>query len=305
MTNVADPFNLQADPAAIDALEDAWKLQVEKLSWAADTINTAANRVLNGESWIGETATRYNDHRRRLVSDLDDGAELAGKVARALGECAQLLRSSQEQLTTEKQKLAGIPSDNANGTLTYRPRDDEETTRVQNAMRAATDIRARVESGLNRHAEVFNDAQNDLRRWEGNWMGKKVRVLNWNIQQGGEGNSIFGGNKGTESGDIGPMAQRFINGKVDVATLQEIFKGDADKLQEELNRRDPGGNWVVKFGNAGSRVHFDGVPWSDDMGNAVVVRQGDGLTAGKEHVHDLGDKGDEPRSAVEVPITVR
>jgi hypothetical protein len=325
MGNVADPFNLQADPAAIEALEDAWKLQVEKLSWAADTINSGANRVLNGESWIGETATRYNDHRRRLVTDLDDAAELAGKVARSLGECAQLLRSSQEQLTTEKQKLAGIPADNANGTLTYRPRNDEETTLVQNAMRAATDIRVRVENGLNKHAEVFNDASNDLGRWASNWVGKKVRVLNWNIQQGGDGNNLFGGNKGTESGDIGPMAQKFINGKIDVATLQEVFKGDAEKLQAELNRRDPGGNWVVKFAAPveeqqphphgqpeqpgikvpSRRMHWDGIPSMDEMGNAVVVRQGDSLTAGGQINHDLGEKGDEPRNAVEVPITVR
>ncbi|MCT2584466.1 hypothetical protein [Actinophytocola gossypii] len=70
---------------SLDALEDAWKSQVKQLSWAADTINDTANRVIGGEAWMGETAQRYDQHRRKLVDDLDRCAELTGKVARALG----------------------------------------------------------------------------------------------------------------------------------------------------------------------------------------------------------------------------
>ncbi|MEN3615373.1 hypothetical protein AAH979_38465 [Plantactinospora sp. ZYX-F-223] len=65
--------------------------------------------MIGSEAWTGETADRYDQHRRKLVADLDDCAELAGKVAGALGECAQTLRHNQEMLTREREKLSNRP----------------------------------------------------------------------------------------------------------------------------------------------------------------------------------------------------
>jgi hypothetical protein len=307
MTNAADLFDLQANPAAIDALEDAWKAQVKQLSWAADTINGAANRVMGGEAWLGETADRYDQHRRKLIADLDSCAELVGKVARALGECAQILRSGQDQLTTERQKLVKIRSDNAGGKLTFYPQDEQQKNLVENATQAANEIRSRVDSGLNGQAATFNSALNQLRQWQENWSGRTLKMLNLNIQQGGEGNSWKPwNNKGTEEGDIAPLAQRLVDNKIDVATLQETYKGDMDTLRDELNKKDPNGNWELRFGPAKeNKMHFDDVPGPDDFGNAVFVRTGDGLTASPTQNHDLGDKGDEHRAAAETEIHIR
>jgi uncharacterized protein YukE len=310
MANVADLWDLQADPNTLDTLEQAWHAQVKQLSWAADTITSAANRVVGSGAWKGETAERYNAHRQKLVGDLDRCAELTGKVATALGECAQVLRSAQSQLTTEKQKLANIQSDKASGSLTFHPKNDEETKRVNEATQAANQIRGRVDSQLNAQAAVFNSALGELRGWEQAWSGRTLKMVNWNIQQGGGGNKLWPRNdgKGTESADIPDLAARLRAGNVDIATLQEMWKGDAEKLEKELNKgADPGEKWEVNFGKASSRWHLEdnGFPirGHEDFGNAVVVRTGHGVTMGPTTVTDLGP-GDEPRSATRTRITV-
>lgn len=311
MGSVANLWDLEADLATLDALEGAWKSQVKQLSWAADTINDTANRVVGGAAWVGETADRYDQHRRKLVGDLDKCAELTDKVARALGECAQVLRHNQGLLTTEQQKLANIRSDNAGGKLTFYPANDQEKKLVNDAVQAANEIRGRVDQELNAQAEVFNSALGQLRGWERTWSARTMRMVNYNIQQGGGGNSPWpwSDEVGTDEGDLGKLAQRIIDGKVDVATLQEVFKGSAEKLEEELNKRAaPGERFEVHFGKASNEWHADdgGFPikGKEDVGNAVVVRTGNGVTTGPTSVHDLGP-GDEPRSATKVQINVR
>ncbi|MFC6015331.1 hypothetical protein ACFP2T_03855 [Plantactinospora solaniradicis] len=308
MGDTANLWDLEADPATLDALENAWKSQVKQLSWAAETISGAANQVIGSESWTGETADRYDQHRRKLVVDLDNCAELAGKVARALGECAQVLRHNQEMLTAERQKLAKIKSSEAGGKLTFHPADEQETKLVNDAIQLANDIRARVDRELNPQAATFNSALGQLRGWENTWSARNLRMLNYNIQQGGGGNSPWPWNKdvGTDQGDFGTLAQRMIDGKVDVATLQEVFEDGATKLEEELNKRAaPGEKWEVHFGPASKEWQADdGFPvirGREDFGNAVVVRTGNGVSTGFVSVPMLSP-GDEDRSATKVEI---
>lgn len=311
MGNVDDLWDLKADPATIDSLEQAWKAQVKQLSWAADTITTAANRVIGGDTWQGETADRYDQHRRKLVADLDKCAELTGKVAQALGECAQVLRHNQGLLTTEKQKLSGVRSDMASGSLTFYPKNPQETKLVTDATQAANDIRGRVDRELNAQAAIFRSARGELEGYQSTWSARTVTLLNWNIQQGGGGNKMFpygfgGDGHGTESSDIPDLARRLKTGNVDVATMQEMFRGDAEKLERELNKdAPPGEKWEVHFGKASDKTHLDdtGLPYhgTDDFGNAVVVRTGHGVTTGPTTVTNL-TPGDEPRSATRTQI---
>lgn len=299
---MGNPFELEARPEVLEAFQDAWKVQVEKLSWAADTINSAANRVIGGEAWEGETAERYEAHRRKLVADLDDCAEQAGKVADALAECAQVLRSGQNSLDAERQKLAGqgIPYP-APASL---PPEKQQVYR--DVMAAVEDIRARVDEGLNAQKAVFDAAGQRLGESEGVWSSRTLKTLNYNIQQGGGGNSFFG-DQGHQTDEMGSLAQRLVDGRIDVATLQEVFKEDAGKLEEELNKRAaPGERWEVRFGEASDKRRMDGwVLDKESFGNAVVVRTGNGVTAGDTTTHDLGDSGDERRSATETRINIR
>jgi hypothetical protein len=145
-------------------------------------------------------------------------------------------------------------------------------------------------------------------------------MVNYNIQQGGDGNQPWNlkdgwpqwprdNGKGTEPKDIPTLAQRIIDGKVDIATLQEVFKDNAQMLEDELNKRAaPGEKWEVHFGRASTRGQWEdsGFPYGgqEDFGNAVVVRTGNGVTTGPTTVTELGP-GDEPRSATRTQINVQ
>ncbi|WP_203863095.1 WXG100 family type VII secretion target, partial [Plantactinospora mayteni] len=309
MGNVANLWDLKADPAALESLAATWKSQVKQLTWAADTISGAANRVIGSEAWAGETAERYDQHRRKLVADLDDCSELAGKVARALGECAQVLRHNQELLAAERRKLASIRSDGAGGQLTFYPADEQEKKLVDGAVQVANEIRGRVNQELGAQALVFNQALRELKGRDGKWSSRTLRMLNYNIQQGGGGNNIWDRKPGTDDGDFGALAQRIIDGKVDVATLQEVFRGGADELQRELNARAaPGEKWEVHFGGASEKYQWSngGIPvigGNGDFGNAVVVRTGNGVSTNFVSVPQLSE-GDEGRSATKVEIVL-
>ncbi|MEQ4300910.1 hypothetical protein ABNF97_05865 [Plantactinospora sp. B6F1] len=311
MGDVGNLWDLEAQPAALDALGSAWSMQTKQLTWAAETVNSAATQVIGSEAWTGDTADRYDQHRRKLVAEFDDCAELAGKVARALGECAQVLRHNQEMLTREREKLSRIRHEQPpGGPLTFHPADEQETKQVNEAIALAKQIRARVDSELNAQARVFESAHGQLQGRRSKQTAGALRMLNYNIQQGGGGNQPFPWNKaqGTDMRDMGELAQRIIDGKVDVATLQEIFGSGAERLQQELNARAaPGERWEVHFGKASERGHWDDSLFpgggKEDFGNAVVVRTGDGLTTGNVRVTDLGP-GDEGRSATRVRINV-
>jgi uncharacterized protein YukE len=306
----SDLWDLRADPAALDSLEGLWKSQARQLSSAADIVDRAASRVLGGEAWTGDTAERYDSHRRTLVADLDACAELANTVARALGACADTLRYNQNLLDAERRKLAHVPCSDAGGTLTFHPADAEQTALVREAIATAQAIRSRVDQQLNAQASVFNAALGQLQGWQGRWSARTLRMLNYNIQQGGKGNHWLNRKPGHDHGDFGELAQRIIDGDVDIATLQEVFRSGAEELERELNKRAaPGERWEVHFGKA-SQKHYasnGGIPvlpgLNEDFGNAVVVRTGRGVRTGAPRVHDLGP-GDEGRSTTQVPIFV-
>ncbi|WP_194814978.1 hypothetical protein [Nocardia sp. XZ_19_385] len=298
-------YDLDADLAKLGSFESAWKAQKEKLTWAADTINNAANSVV-GEGWSGPAATRYNSHRGKLVADLDECADLAGKAAAAVGACIHTLRFNQGQLENEKAKLKGkVPMTEygAGGAVELNPEDGEEDQieLVDKLVKSYNEIRGRVDTKLNVEAGEFKSAMAKFKAFESTWSRRTLRTLNWNVQQGGGGNKLWG--QGHQIHDMGELAQRLIDGKVDVATLQEMFGDGAQLLQVALDKQDADGNWVVHFGPASMKGQWTNSGFSSEFGNAVAVRTGSGLTAGDPTVADLGD-GDEGRSSTRVRVTV-
>ncbi|GIH08197.1 hypothetical protein Rhe02_62640 [Rhizocola hellebori] len=302
-----DVWDLKANPATLEALEQAWKAQAGMLDEAQDTVDRAANRVVDGEFWTGQTADAFDKHRLTLTTDLGESGKLAERVSRALGHCAAVLRRNQGLLDDERHRLADVPVLANAGQLTFQPRDDSQATLVNNAISAARDIRSRVDSELRSQAAIFKEAVGPLRAWQTTWNKRTLRVLNWNIQGGGGGNHYMT-DQGTQSDDIPDLAERIINGDVDVATLQEVWKSHAEELQEELNKRAaPGEHWEVHFGKADRGWHLsDGLfPGREDAGNAVVVRTRPGVSTSGETVIPLsGENSEEGRAATKVHIQV-
>lgn len=298
-------WDLDADLGQLEAFEAAWNAQVEKLSWAADTITSAANRVIGGGSWESPASHRYDGHRRKLVADLDDCAEVTGEVARALRACIDLLRFNQGLLDDARDAVARrvrCTITGVDGRVDFFPEDDEQVRLTNGLVTTYTQIRNRVDGKLAEQAGVLKSAMDTLDSWSDVWSGRTLRMLNYNIQQGGDGNRMplplsFRHN------DIEGLATRLRAGGVDIATLQEVFADDAEALERALNAQAaPGEKWEVRFGRASDKLNWE-TPWRNDFGNAVVVRTGAGVSTAGTTVTDLGP-GDEGRSVTGVRVEV-
>ncbi|MFC8044470.1 hypothetical protein [Nocardia sp. NPDC057353] len=304
MGSVVSVWDLDADLGQLEAFETAWKAQVEKLSWAADTMTRAAGRVIGGGEWDSPAADRYDAHRRKLVADLDDCAETAGAVAGALRGCIDVLRFNQGLLDDARAAVASrvrCTVTGVDGRVDLFPEDDEQVELANGLVSTYTQIRSRVDGKLDGSIAVLRSAMDKLDGWSDAWSGRTLRMLNYNIQQGGGGNRMplppaF------RYDDIRGLAQRLQIGDIDIATLQEVFRDDAQVLQNELNAHAaPGEKWEVNFGQGSNKANLEG-PWkTNDFGNVVVVRTRDGVSATGTSVTDLGP-GDEGRSVIEVEV---
>lgn len=138
-----------------------------------------------------------------------------------------------------------------------------------------------------------------------------ITVLNLNVG-GGNGNSPRS-SVGMDPGDVDELAQRIIEGDTDVATLQEVWKMDIPKLEEELERRT-GDEWDMHFVEASGKLRWDDGGWpvrsfpSQPFGNAIAVRRGEGVAysevAGREKLDSPGEvgNGSDGRSALAVRV---
>lgn len=302
---VSNLWDLEADPATLEANAVTWLERAADLQEAQDLIDLAANRVVDGEYWTGQTADAFTTHREKLTADLGDCAELAGQVVTALNACANLLRYNQGLLTEELNLLAAVPVTRSGRQLTFHPEDDAQEQLVRNAIVTAHDVRQRVDDQLEAQRTVLANALPTLEEQKGRWTARTLRMLNFNIQEGGEGNKAAPWSRGDHGyqGRMDELADRIVNGQVDVATLQEIFRVDAEGLQRELDERAaPGERWEVQFGQASEKWRGSGIiPGKEDFGNAVVVRTTDDLQVTDTENTEIGD-GDGGRAALEVEM---
>lgn len=297
--------NLGADLGRLAVYESTWKAQQEKLSWAADTINSAANRALGTDVWAGPAANRYDTHRRELVADLDDCADAAGQIADAIGACIATLRFHQGLLDAARAAVEPrVRHYTDDDTIVFLPEDDEQGRLVDDLDSTYYQVRSRADSALNQQHGIMQSAASRLEAAKTRWSRRTLRMLNWNIQQGGDGNNLFSFGQGTQTNDMDEIARRIADADVDVVTLQEMFRDGAEALGRELDKlAPPGEKWEVHFGPASERTQWYSPLGDREFGNAVLVRVGDGVTTGDVSVTDLGP-GDEPRSATRVRINV-
>ncbi|HEX6681952.1 MAG TPA: hypothetical protein VF062_04125 [Candidatus Limnocylindrales bacterium] len=304
---VSNLWDLEADPGRIEANAVTWQGRATDLEEAQDLVDSAANRVVDGEYWTGQTADAFTRHRESLTSDLGTCAGLVNEVVTALNTCADLLRYNQSLLTEELSALSGIAVSRSGGGYTFHPADEAEEQTVRNAIATAREIRQRVDDGLETQKAVLTGALPTLEEQKERWTARTLRMLNFNIQEGGDGNELNPFNRGDHGyqGRMDELAERIMGGQVDVATIQEIFRHDAEGLERELNERAaPGERWEVQFGKAADKPRNSGL-WSatEDFGNAVIVRTTDDLEMTDSQNHEVGD-GDGGRAAMEVNLEV-
>jgi hypothetical protein len=276
-------FDLRADPAALRAAAGSVRSLGQGARDAGTIIKEAADQIEAEEAWLGDTASRYQQHRRGLTGDLESLGHEAIGAADVLDEIADLLTYFQAALDEVRATVDGIPSTvldipgvPGDPVVVYRPRDETETEAVNDARQQARDLRAALdealaakEGSLRRLVEGTHVASMPyastpgLRLLAQTWRARTLRHLNLNI---GEGDP-------TDHRDMDEIAGIINSQGANVVTLQEVFKEDLDDLTEHLD-----GEWAVYFANADNKFRGPSPEnWSEDFGNVVLVRQGDGI----------------------------
>jgi uncharacterized protein YukE len=313
ITAYQQTFDLGADPAALEAAAESVRGLGSEAVSARDTLDTAAGQVEAEGSWQGETADAFQGRRRRLGGDLGLVGDAASGAAETLEYVAAILRFGQAQLDEQRARLSAITSTEQAETsmhpsvpegprLVFEPGDEAEAALVSDAVRAAGEIRTRVDEQLETQAAAFRRiltgatvpdplVGNDpgLAAISDTWRPRSVRVLDLNVGQG-YGNVPWGwplgdeeAGDGTDPGDIDEIGRIIANSDANVITLQEMFEGNAADLQNWLNENTDG-EWRLHFENAQHKMQHDDSPnpWRNesgmhDFGNAVLVREGGGL----------------------------
>lgn len=292
---VADLWNLQAAPASIEEVAVAWRSLATAAASSREAVVTAARSVL--QDWEGDDADAYHEHRRKFTADLADLAEAATAAADALDAMAGVLRSGQELLHQQLTTLTTtVPGSRQDDQVVFSPADAAQATMVTDAIAAANETRSWVDEELVMKEGSLGRIQGDFQELSDVWTADTVRVMNLNIGQG-HGNAP-GDERGTDQGDVPDIADIIDENGADVVTLQEVFGGDLDTLEDELEART-GDEWNVHFAKASDKVqvstddssgtHFGPVHLPDftpdiptivpgqDFGNAVLVREGSGI----------------------------
>lgn len=128
-----------------------------------------------------------------------------------------------------------------------------------------------------------------------------LRTMTWNIGRGA--NNIWEpwADGGTQYEELDQIAQGIVDGRVDVAMLQEVFRGDAEIIAQYIEEKG-GGHYEVRFDEAAFKWETEG-----GFGNAILVRT-DGPHAisldGEAFSEQLPGDGDEGRSVTGYELTV-
>jgi len=222
-------------------------------AWRNATQVGTASLFAAGALQIFDTAVHaYNrsvDALNQRWSDLvDSTASESGSGA----DAAALRGELQAEQRRAQRELNGSAGDVA-GLLRAGP-DSLRDPGVKNAIVTALTPLAQLDSG------------------SGSAMPSGLRLLTLNIG-GGAANSP-GNEKGFDPGDVPALAQRILDGDIDVANLQEIFNNDAYALEEELERQS-GDEWTIVFAPASLKLQFGGGTFpagANSFGNAIAVR---------------------------------
>lgn len=160
-------WDLAARPDTLDAAAHAWLDMAERVDEAATSVNNRASGVLG--TWEGESATSYDAHRRKLVTSIDEATNSAARVSTALQRAAGSVRQAQSQLDSSWAGVADIPSTVSGGSVTFQPRDDAESSRVQSAIDRANEVRARLDAELAEDSAALTAATEFWNRTSGEW----------------------------------------------------------------------------------------------------------------------------------------
>ena len=146
---------------------------------------------------------------------------------------------------------------------------------------------------------------------------EQLRIMQLNV--GGGYKNEPGNPDGMDPGDVDDLARRIAGEDVDVATLQEVWKGDVDELERKLEEIT-GDDWDLHFAAASEKRRWDdsvlggglfglgGVALASSeqhFGNVVAVRYGNGIASSRLNDTLKLDRPEDDGSDGRVAMSVR
>lgn len=277
-------WDLTARPDALDAAGQAWLRMGERVDAAATAVNNSASGVLG--TWEGESAASYDDHRRTLVTSIDEATNSAARVSTALQRAAGSVRKAQADLDASWSGISDVPATVAGGTVTFQPRDDADATRVQAAIDRAGEVRSRLDAELAEDATTLATATREWTRAAGQWAA---------IADGTTDGFTVPDTAGTQVGIITVGDHVIVNGTdgddtitvtVDPATGQQVVT-----INGVSHVVPPGQEVVVRGGSGNDTIT---VPQGGGVGFTILGSGGaDRITGGDGSDTVLGLDGDD------------
>ncbi|MEV0274671.1 MAG: calcium-binding protein [Hamadaea sp.] len=165
-----DVWDLHARPDQLDSGATQWRAVTTAVKTAADDVDRAAKALVNGV-WEGPAADSFDNHRKKLIADLDAAEEASTAAAAALDKAAGALRSSQSHLTEEWGKVVSVQF-TYDGTyhLTFSPEDDAEAKVVHDSMTRCAQIRGDLDDVLQDCVSDFSKARAKFKQVAATWL---------------------------------------------------------------------------------------------------------------------------------------
>ena len=164
-----DIWDLHARPDQLDATAGQWRAVGTSVKDAADDVDAVAKAVVNGV-WEGPAADSFDEHRKKLIADLDAAEEAAKAAGSALDKAAGALRTAQSHLTDEWGKVVAVSfSYDAPMHLIFSPDDDAQTKVVADSMGRCQHIRTELDDVLHDCLAEFAKARTRFRQISANW----------------------------------------------------------------------------------------------------------------------------------------
>ncbi|MDQ4052111.1 MAG: M91 family zinc metallopeptidase [Actinomycetota bacterium] len=266
-------WDLADDAGKLDSAAEAWAQIGTALSGVGDDVTTCSQAVVTA-GWEGTSATSYDGHRKKLVTDLDKAADAADSIASTMVMSAGALRSAQGQLDGEWAKIVGIKhSWVAGGQLTFFPEDDAESERLQNATSAAQSIREALDETL------AEDAAN-LRKLTSTW---RTISSTWRSVADGSTDPFELPTEADTTGVITDGNRTIINtgaGDDSVTVYVDPFTGEKIVIVNGEVHRFPAGQEITIRGGGGNDT-ID-VPSGMDIDLTIIGSEGDDKISGGE-----------------------
>lgn len=262
-------WDLDEDAGQIDRASSRWASLGTALTDSSEAVDTGSRRV-RAADWEGKTADSYDQHRKKLMTDLDAAAELADQIASVLSRSAGSVRIAQGRLDQSWATVVGIPqSRGIGGEVIFQPSSPEESKQVDDAISAANDIRRGLDSELATDRDALDAAtakwQEIARVWQTVAEGT---VDAFDLPAGAQGTGIITSGDQTviSTGDGDDEVTVFI----DPNTGEQIVVVK-NSSGETVYRVPAGQELIVRGGGGNDRI---GVPKGVDLDVTLIGGEG-------------------------------